>query len=879
MSSLKSPPLGLTLLPMGLGVVGAIALVLWVGPDHGTAGGASDATSDATAALVARIRADRAALPPDDVHRLPLRAQTRPHPVTGDRGLPPPTENWLSDDAEVVQKKARKEWIERRHRAPDGVDWKAIERGNGMAQTDRRRAGAAGLPAGATAVSYEDGVTDGVWVERGSENQAGRIHVATISRDGHALYAGSSKGGVWKLDLDSDSWSPIADDVYGGAHWLQTLPGAADGDPDVIVTSTDWGYVNVSTDEGASWTQSRLEIAPNGVRRLAATQDGRDALFIVTSNGVAWSLQRSTDGGESFQAVVSLGAFAGDVFVPRDGGEELFLATSDGVQRSLDLGETWELMGPLPVATDDVRLAGSEARRARADTGDGSAELRLWAVTDSATLWRSDDAGRTWVEKRDVRSDFWGRLVGSQVDEDLALWGGLEVWRTEDGGDTATQINAWWDYYERPADRLHADLMGLETVVGDDGRETIYIGTDGGLFRSTDGAHSVENLSLDGLRVGQYYGTFTHRDDATRIAAGAQDQGYQLATELAEEGRYDFDQVISGDYAQLVSGDGSLDLVYSVYPGFILVQIGEDASELGYVDYPTDEAGRYFAWLPPLHADTADPSAFWFCATKLYKYTYGGGTWTPTRWSDQDFALYDYEFLSAFALAPSDPSRGYATTSYGRLFTSDDGGVTWTESRDTGPYSHYFHGTALVIDPDDPDTAWIGGSGYDGDAVYRTTDGGETWQGWGDGLPSTLVTDLALATDGSKRLFAAAETAAYVRGGDSTEWVDITGLDAPITTYWSVEAVQSEHTMRFGTYGRGIWDYQYEPWDVPPDEEEDSGGSGGDDPSRPDDDPKVDCGGCAVGGGGGVGRGALGLLPVLLLVGWRRRREGASATR
>jgi hypothetical protein len=36
------------------------------------------------------------------------------------------------------------------------------------------------------------------------------------------------------------------------------------------------------------------------------------------------------------------------------------------------------------------------------------------------------------------------------------------------------------------------------------------------------------------------------------------------------------------------------------------------------------------------------------------------------------------------------------------------------------------------------------------------------------------------------------------------------GVEAPITLYWSVEAVPGLPLMRFGTYGRGIWDYSIE---------------------------------------------------------------------
>jgi len=93
--------------------------------------------------------------------------------------------------------------------------------------------------------------------------------------------------------------------------------------------------------------------------------------------------------------------------------------------------------------------------------------------------------------------------------------------------------------------------------------------------------------------------------------------------------------------------------------------------------------------------------------------------------------------------------------------------------------------------------------------VRRTLNGGVTWGALGDGLPPTLVYSLVEAPDGS--VFAGTETAAYRLDPGSSTWVDITSNQAPVTIWWSAEYVTSAHAVRFGTYGRGIWDFSLDP--------------------------------------------------------------------
>ena len=708
--------------------------------------------------------------------------------------LPPPTEHWLNDDAENSNKTRRKAWMKRMHRAPDGVDTVAIERENGRAQIAKRNALAnAPLP------SPKPGQIIPTWVERGSDNQAGRMMVARHSSDGETLYGGSAKGGVWKGSLDGEDWTPIGDNLYGGAHWVEVTPADVEGDPDIVLAATDWGSMHYSEDDGVTWTVPSMMENISGTRRLIQMSDGSHIIFAVVYEGTQYNLKRSEDGGRSFEMLWDFSHYGADVWVPRDGSSDVYALWQNVVFHSEDYGDSWtELGGPASGASDG-QLVGSEA-----------GAPTFYAALGSARIWRSDDAGENWTAVQDI-SDYWGSINTSSINPNFLIWGGVDTYHSIDGGETVLQHNSWGEYYGDPANYLHADIPGIDVAFDADGNEIIYICTDGGLYRSTDYMSSVENLSLKGLRVSQYYSTLTSTKTPDHVAGGTQDQGYQITNgvEQDDDSAFDFDQIISGDYGHLTSSDGDHDWVYSVYPGFILVQIGEVTPSLAYLDFPSNES--YVPWLPPIVADPDEEQAFFFPATHIYRYEFVGTGWETTLWSEQDFAYYSDEYISVLDFSPVDPNRAYAATSYGRVFYSDDKGVTWTQSQSMVADDNWYYGQAIAPSLTDPDIVTIGGSGYGVPAVYRSEDGGVSFAPWSDGLPDTLVYSLVEAPDGSGRIFAGTESSAYMREADGDEWVDITGNDAPVTTYWSLEALTEENTVRFGTYGRGIWDYQLDP--------------------------------------------------------------------
>ncbi len=712
---------------------------------------------------------------------------------------PRPTEQGMDEDEEREGHAARERWIEAMHRAAPGQDWRAIERENQERELARRQA-----------LVLHPLLATQHWTEVGSRNQAGRVHIAARGASGTSsspLYAGTDLGGLWRANPDGSGWTPLSDDLYGGVHQLVVAPGEHAGDPDLLLVATDGGSVHVSRDDGALWETPVGLPALGWVRGLAALADANHTLLVYGAFQGLPRVYASSDHGRTFQLRwTGAGGFAGALWVPRRGAlaaTNAYLLHGGRLYTSTDGAHTFTAGATIDASADRALLVGSEA-----------GAPTLYAAIHAANAWklyRSTNAGASFAFASNI-TDFYESLEASSVDPNKVVYGGLEVWRSSNGGTSFTKFNNWGDYYGNPAHKLHADCFGIRIVpLTDSGidDERWYIGTDGGLFASDDLGTSVTNVSQSGLGISQYYSTLTSRTTPNLILAGAQDQGYQRGSWQGWSGgpSTNFAQLISGDYGHITSSNGTHQLVYCTYPGFVLVQEGETNPNLLYpwIDFP---AGSNHLWLPPVVADPLDPASFFFLGNQLWRYTrVSGPTWNPLVHTGFNFLGSGGSYLTALAFAPSDAQRCYAVNDAGKLFASTSHGTSWTQSSSSAPGAHYFYGNTLAVHPVDALEAVVGGSGYSTNGVWRTTNGGTSWSALGTGLPQTMVYDLAYAQNGSGDVYAATEAGPWRWERASNTWQNLAELGTPMTTYWSVESVDLGQTMRFGTYGRGIWDY------------------------------------------------------------------------
>lgn len=189
-----------------------------------------------------------------------------------------------------------------------------------------------------------------------------------------------------------------------------------------------------------------------------------------------------------------------------------------------------------------------------------------------------------------------------------------------------------------------------------------------------------------------------------------------------------------------------------------------------------DSSGR----LSTIAIDPTAPQTFYVGAifSGVWKTTNGGASWQSI--SDSMPTVN----VAALALDPTNPARLFWVSANNGVFRSENAGTSWTQIS-TMNLDAIVHGGKLIIDPSNPNRMFVASNA----GVYRSTDGGVTWQLV---LIGGAATGLVIDPTNASRLYAAiyhesnSTTAGLYastnNGGDWREMVGCAGGTLPTTT-------------------------------------------------------------------------------------------------
>jgi hypothetical protein len=554
---------------------------------------------------------------------------------------------------------------------------------------------------------------------------AGRVAaVAVDPADPRHLLAAA--GGVWESRDGGRTWTPRTDDQPAAAVGAVAF---APGDPAVAYAGTGQGEALAalgsgllrSDDGGAGWRPLVAEpLLGAGFFDLLVDPADPGRLLAATTGG----LLASTDGGVGWERRLDGRCWA--VSAGADG--ELLAGGELGLHRSEDGGATWRRL-PLasaPQGFDRVAIARAA----------GSPVTYVFAAGDGVGhLWRRERPDRPFEPVKpppDLHSrqawHSWA-CAADPGDPEVVWLGAAGLHRGARGVDGRW---SWADLTARPSgDSLPLGQHALAFEPGNP--RALYVANEGGLYRSPDGGRSWGSLGV-GLAVAE-------------------------VGQLVDHGPW------------LLAGAGAL--------GTLRYEGGEVWCPVGAADPAVAAGGELVA----------------AGAGGLVVSGDGGASWAAVA--------LPVALGAVTALAAAGPGRLLAGTAEGELLRLERAGGGWVVAGAARPRGGAVAGVAA--DAGRPGVAWAAWTGTGGGRVWRSQDGGVTWADRGRGLPEVPVAAVAPDPDRPGTVVVGTDAGVWWSRDDGEGWRPL-GRGLPNAPVLALALRAGERLLRAGLLGRGVWE-------------------------------------------------------------------------
>jgi len=676
------------------------------------------------------------------------------------------------------------------------------------------------------------------WTSRGPLDVGGRTNAILIDPNNSlTIYAGAASGGVWRSTDGGQTWLPIDD-------FLASLViGSMAFDP------TSSSRIYIGTGQRTGYDRNNLPGA---------------GVWVGTYNGSTWSFS-VLNGSEGWMAVTSIAARPGsscEMLAAVDGGKDR--QASAGIwRRKLDASNNcvWEKMlsgGDGRGVTFDSTGQHALASMYLYENANNQRETHVYMLSDwtsgSFTQLNTTTIGsvaqalneevamafykQDWhtiylnygyplygAHSELVRSsaDQSGNLVWSHVTESAgqtcdyqrcALWvsptdsqvlvgGGVSgVYRSTDGGQTFIRISAGDIKTADP----HVDIHCFANDPGYDGgsNKIFYVGTDGGIFKTTD----ILNASLNSgswtplnstYQTTQFYSASGSGVGNGTVFGGTQDNG-----SLSTSGTYYSGSNLSATL--LVGADGGYTQIDRIAPStWYFTQQDEHifrSFDSGATHTEIDgqlSSDRTASSIRPIVLDPNNSFTMLAAGNTQVWRTLNVLTTSP-QWNP----ILNASGYS-IAIAPSNSDVIYVGQVDGTINKTTNGTQqtpSWNPvNRPQQPARPV---NCIVIDPLDANIVYAGFGGWASGNLWRTTNGGTSWQNL-TGFPDAPVRSLARHPRDARRLYLATDLGIYESEDGGSTWSTQTGVAAASTNELSFLAGTTSNLLLAATFGRGMW--------------------------------------------------------------------------
>jgi len=642
------------------------------------------------------------------------------------------------------------------------------------------------------------------WRAMGPLNVPGRmISLAVNPQNQNTLYAGAASGGLWRTYT-----------AYQGGNWQRVHTGfptlgvmaiaidPTDSNKIFIGTGETYGYqrsiggfvirttrgsygigILKTNDGGATWEKSLdwTYHQERGIQCIRINPLNPNTVFAATSEGI----YKSVDAGNSWTNVLPVLMGEDIVIHPVDTTKILVScgnlgSPGSGLYRSFDAGATWNKLSGIPQFSGKTLM----------DYFRSDPDIVFASVADSLNgigLYRTDDFGSTWnmVHQNDVpRYQGWFShwVAVHPTDVSQVVHAGVPIFKSNDGGVTLRQIGGVHvDHHNFAHDPLNPNIL--------------YIACDGGVYRSTNFGSSYQRLG-NGLQTCQFYNGFSSSASDSNLALGGlQDNGLVIYRG-------------STNWQNTPMGDGCWTATNTMNDNILYAE-----SQYNHINKSTNR-GRSFssstsgmsgsspAFVAPFVISPSDPSILYSGRTRIFKSTNGGEFWKVTN---NNRSLDGNPALS-MAISATNPDIVYVGTApihlRAGIFRTTNGGVTWTDQTKNLPDRYPMD---IAIDPEDNNTVYVVFGGFGSGHVFKSTDGGDTWSDVTGSLPDVPTLAVAIDPLNSDHIYVGNDLGVYVSTDAGATWESFNNGLPEAVIAMDLNISPQNRSLRVATHGNGAY--------------------------------------------------------------------------
>lgn len=611
------------------------------------------------------------------------------------------------------------------------------------------------------------------------------------------IYIAAAQGGVWKT-------------TDGGVNWIALtdgLPTLACGDiavdqsnPNILYLGTgelnyssDSQYGNgiyKSTNAGQTWFQiANVNLVGNRCSQISIDPSNSNIIYMAGSNGI----YKSTNAGVNWE-YTNTGTNANCVLIS-PGTTQVLYATTGGtsagvIRKSTNGGTSWTILTTgLPTSgMGRIQLAISNSNPhvlyASIAAASGGGLVGLYKSTDDGNTWTSQATSPNYLGTQ----GWYDNVVCVKLtNPDLVLVGGLDIYSSSTGGTSLVKKSNWSTTSQN--DFAHADIHCLKY-----NGTVLYCCSDGGVYKSTNDGTTWTDLNRN-LSTLQYQSADYDPTDLLSFQGGTQDNNKMTTT----NGGTLWIQRSTGDGGYTIVDPINTNYVYGQYVNGSIQRSSNKGISFSNIT-PSGSTGGLF--YNPYEMAPGDHNTIVFGRADIWKTTNATSATTSSGWTQIATTSIVGGSVSAIGISYTNINKIYIGTSNGKILVTTDNGANWSTL--TG----YSYVSDFIVDNTNDDICYatIGGTGAI--HVYKTIDGGKTWNNITGDLPNIAANAVVLRTFTPRTILVGTDIGVFKSTNEGTNWVSF-NTNLPAVEVYDLKYKQTVGLILAATHGRGCWTFDF----------------------------------------------------------------------